>query len=236
MISVVETTTEEREQEIADMFNEIKPLLEEGHTYHRACLVVFGSTFVRSAKYKHVVEYGEKQGYSKKLASLRRRYWKGSPSKPSKKSKYGIVHLGLTKRRFYLTGYSWTYSFVDSDGKQRVIYRGDLLELRKAVESKGLSWVVDDVNKAKESYELNKRMHKNARKGLNKNKTGVLYVSKSKCIRCRQKYTWQYYVHNSEKCAHISSTNPQGLKQKVLDKGLEWIVVDEEKARSNGLL
>lgn len=69
MITVIETTTSERKQEIINLFNEIKPYLDNGYSYMNA-LITIGkiSPKVRNSAYnygwyKEVVKYGESQGY-----------------------------------------------------------------------------------------------------------------------------------------------------------------------------
>ena len=65
---VIEMNTQEREQEIIDLFEAIKPLLDEGYTYNKALRKVKNLTSLNTnnAWYRNVIEYGESQGYSKK--------------------------------------------------------------------------------------------------------------------------------------------------------------------------
>ena len=74
-MKVIEMTTAEREQEIVDLFNEIKPLLDKGCTYNKALRRVknLSSLNTNNAWYKNVIKYGESQGYPKEEYSYKRR-------------------------------------------------------------------------------------------------------------------------------------------------------------------
>ena len=69
-MNVICQSTSEREKEIRDLFNEIKPLLDEGYSYHASVMKVKGIThkkytLANLSWYKWLVEYGETQGYPK---------------------------------------------------------------------------------------------------------------------------------------------------------------------------
>ena len=66
-IRVIEMSTAEREQETIDLFNKIRPLLDQGYTYNRAIRKVRNITALNTnnAWYRNVIEYGESQGYPK---------------------------------------------------------------------------------------------------------------------------------------------------------------------------
>ena len=55
------------------------------------------------------------------------------------------------------------------------------------------------------------------------NKTGFYRVS-----RCRDKY--QYCYTQDKKRKTIVANNIKDLKEKVISKGLEWAIIDSEKA------
>ena len=53
--------------------------------------------------------------------------------------------------------------------------------------------------------------------------TGLYRVSKTKCRRCKQGFTWMYRYYDKDGKRHnISSTNLDNLKERVLSKGLDW--------------
>lgn len=57
-----------------------------------------------------------------------------------------------------------------------------------------------------------------------KNKTGFYRVQKHKKKECKQGFIYKYrYFDENHKRKSISSIDLDKLKQKVLDKGLEWI-------------
>lgn len=69
MIKVIEQTTEERNLEIKKNFDLIKPYLDKGYTYTKACIEVgLGSNRNCSNMrwFKDLREYGELHGYSYK--------------------------------------------------------------------------------------------------------------------------------------------------------------------------
>ena len=68
MITVITQTTAEREQEIIDLFNLIKPLLDEGMIYSNAIKVLCKNknmSFNRfqDAWFRDLIAYGESHGY-----------------------------------------------------------------------------------------------------------------------------------------------------------------------------
>lgn len=67
----------------------------------------------------------------------------------------------------------------------------------------------------------------------NKTTTGLFRVSKQIDSRYAKGYGWkyQYYNENGKRQSLMSTTLP-ALKEKVLSKGLEWIILDEEKAKA----
>ena len=66
-ITVISQTTAERRQETIDLFNEIKPYLDDGYSYTSA-LIKIGRTqkknrVYQQAWFRELKEYGESQGY-----------------------------------------------------------------------------------------------------------------------------------------------------------------------------
>lgn len=69
MITVIEQTTEERNNETKTLFEQIRPLLDQGYGYNSA-LIKIGkipresrSGYYRQGWYRDLKEYGESQGY-----------------------------------------------------------------------------------------------------------------------------------------------------------------------------
>lgn len=76
-----------------------------------------------------------------------------------------------------------------------------------------MGWKPTDEEKKKQSELMSNKM----------STTGLYRVSKSKCRRCKQGFTWMYRYHDKDGKRHnISSTNLDKLKERVLSKGLEW--------------
>ena len=73
------------------------------------------------------------------------------------------------------------------------------------------------------------------RKNLSKslNKTGFFRVTQEKNKGCKKGFIWvySYYTKRGERQSRISSTSLHRLKERVLAKGLEWFIIDEEKAK-----
>ena len=67
----------------------------------------------------------------------------------------------------------------------------------------------------------------------NKTTTGFFRVSKQIDSRYAKGYAWKYqYYDENGKRQLLMSTTILALKEKVLSKGLEWTVLDEEKAKA----
>ena len=69
-ITVISQTTAEREAETIKLFNQIKPLLDNGYSYSRAvrevCNIPPRTNMASSSWYKSLIRYGETQGYLRK--------------------------------------------------------------------------------------------------------------------------------------------------------------------------
>lgn len=62
------------------------------------------------------------------------------------------------------------------------------------------------------------------------NSTGFFRVSKFPCEKCQNGFTWIYQWYEAGKKKSIYSVDLNELKKKVLNKGLDWIVINKEKA------
>ena len=68
MITVVCQSTSERQKETEELFQEIKPYLDEGFTYNQSLVKVGKITAnthlnIKTGWFRHLVEYGKSQGY-----------------------------------------------------------------------------------------------------------------------------------------------------------------------------
>lgn len=72
-ITIVSQSTSERKQETVELFNQIKPLLDEGMIYTKAVKIVKGLpkeySLTRRAWYRELLNYGVSQGYDPKAYS-----------------------------------------------------------------------------------------------------------------------------------------------------------------------
>ena len=230
---MIQSTKQNSSRTIIELFNQIKPLLEQGHSYASAINMI-NPELTGTDTSKKIKEYGETQGYpisnySRRTQYLNRTIRKGRPNK------YGLYRVSLVKNPRYLTGYIWAYQYKE-DGRLKTISRSDLTELRKVVEAQNLEWKVTDLEKAGKSYELNRHLQKNARSSKNQNTSGIYRVTKAACKKCRQGFIWQYSNKSKGKNIYLNSLTLNGLKEKVLAISEEWIVLDEETARENGLI
>ena len=65
------------------------------------------------------------------------------------------------------------------------------------------------------------------------NTSGILNVTKNKDKKYTQGFKWsfQYFDNRRRRC--LTSTDLNKLKEKVLEKGLKWIILDEEMAKAS---
>ena len=93
-------------------------------------------------------------------------------------------------------------------------------QLEKKVKENGLEWkIIDETIPPVED------------KITTKNTSGFYKVSKQKCKSCSKGYRWRYTYKKEGKTKEITSTNLNKLKEKVLEKNLEWKIVDEDNAK-----
>lgn len=133
-------------------------------------------------------------------------------------------------------GFSYRYTYpIESGGnsKRRKIMSVDIEKLEKKVIEKGLEWIVLDEKQALRTIEESRIINT---KNNKQHSTGVFRVIKHFDKTLKQGFDWRYQDFRGGNVTYISSVTPADLKEKVLSKGLEWIVVDKEKAKMNGLL
>ncbi len=74
------------------------------------------------------------------------------------------------------------------------------------------------------------KLSRRIKKSLNNNSTGFFRVGKRFDKRYCDGFIWVYQFGYKGKQKQILSTNLLKLKEKVIAKGLEWIIIDEDKA------
>lgn len=63
--------------------------------------------------------------------------------------------------------------------------------------------------------------------------SGILYVHKNNCKKCRQGYIWIYRKIKNKKRYEKQSVNLRKLKQKVINDNYPWEILDKEKAKQS---
>ena len=94
---------------------------------------------------------------------------------------------------------------------------------------------IGDAQRGEKHHYYGKELPDDLRKKMSKTKTssGFFRVFKKDTNQFKQGYCWiySYYKEGEKKQTQISSIDLLKLKQKVLSKGLEWFIIDEEKAK-----
>ena len=136
----------------------------------------------------------------------------------------GFYRVSKCKRDDVKVGYVYTYKYRKK-GKVCLIQSANLKVLEKKVKDKNCEWKILDKDKAESTLESNindlkKHGWRNA-----KNKTGFYRVSKVKDEKLVQGFTYLYQYRINGKHKAISCKTIDGLKEKVIGKGLEWKVL-----------
>lgn len=139
--------------------------------------------------------------------------------------------FSVTRENYNNTSTKWVYSYP-SKGHLRRIKSPSLRNLRKMVEKVGLPWMVVDLQKASEAYDIDKKRedeknrHRNANLRIGAYKvgiSGVRYVNKSG-------NRWAYVVYRKgNKRKVYTATTLKKLEKRVTSLGFPWKVVDQEK-------
>lgn len=72
---------------------------------------------------------------------------------------------------------------------------------------------------------------KTSKPSFRRNKYGLFRVCKVVNNRCRNDSIWKYTFRKNYKSHAVTATNLIRLKERVLDKNLPFIIIDEELAR-----
>ena len=125
-------------------------------------------------------------------------------------------------------GFRWNYTYRENN-KYKTLSSVDIFKLKEKVLSKGLDWIIVNEEIAEETF---KKASKQYNESLYKNhKTGILGVYKSKKKDVVQGFIWSYDYKVDGKKKTITSVDLNKLKEKIRNKGLDWIVVNEEQAK-----
>lgn len=154
----------------------------------------------------------------------------------------GYYRVSMIKDKKIKQGFYWEYDYY-KDGIKKSIKYNNLIELKKRVLNEGLDWMIINKANAQRSDEINYKYeymrNQNLKLGYDgvggaKNKTGYFRVHKSKKKDSKQGFTWVYkYYDDNKKPKEITSVDLNKLKIKVVDKGLEWKIINEENAQKS---
>ncbi|WP_405286592.1 hypothetical protein [Methanobrevibacter sp.] len=74
-IKVIEQNTNERNQQTIQLFQKIKPYLDEGHSFTRALTICGYKVYnYKSGWFKHLIDYAKTQGYDYNEMRGRRKF------------------------------------------------------------------------------------------------------------------------------------------------------------------
>ena len=138
----------------------------------------------------------------------------------------GILNVCKYHTENCTQGFSWSYWYYE-DSQQKHISSIDLLRLKEKVLDKGLEWIIVNEELANKSLEESSI---NTKKKYKNHSTGILRVYPQCIDKTNQRFKWNYTYRENNKYKTLSSVDIFKLKEKVLRKGLEWIIVNEEIA------
>ena len=97
---------------------------------------------------------------------------------------------------------------------------------------------ISEALKGENNPMLGKKHSKETRKKISEaqNTTGFYRVYKQKNNRCKQGFIWRYQYFLDSKRKSIKSVDLKKLEKKVRKEGLEWEILDDEKAKQSLLL
>lgn len=89
----------------------------------------------------------------------------------------------------------------------------------------------DNSNEKNPMYGKTHKDESKLKMSLKKSSTGIFRVHKRNEPQVSKGYAWFYEFRNGECRKTFSSVSLKKLKDKIIGKGLEWIVLDETKAK-----
>ena len=193
----------------------------------------------------------------KKLSDNNARYWQGekrsgetrkkiSESTSKTQNTTGFYRVCKNKNNVCKQGFVWVYRFYHNNKRYR-LSSVSLSQLENKVEAQGLAWEIIDEEKAQKSLEEDKKYKKKTswnegkprsleqKKKMSKarNTTGFYRVCKHKDNQCKQGFIWRYRYSLDSKQKSITAVDLKTLEKKVKKEGLEWEILDDEKAKQS---
>lgn len=143
----------------------------------------------------------------------------------------GIHRVKKRKKESILQGFLWTY-MIKRKGDKIEFSSTDLNNLKEKVLKNKLEWKIIDEDSAIKSFNENQQNLEKFGFSTNKNKTGIYRVYKSKS-RSKQGFYWVFTQKINKKSFNFSSADLRKLKQKVIENGFEWRVIDKKLAKKS---
>lgn len=138
------------------------------------------------------------------------------------KNKTGFMNVSKNKSSNCRQGFYYEYTYTTTDNKRKSFSSTDILKLKEKVLSHGLDWEILDKKKADETMRNNL--------SLRSTNTGFYKVTKTPHKTSKTGHHFRY-VWMEKGCSHqISSVNLATLRDRVVDAGLKWKIIDEELA------
>jgi hypothetical protein len=109
--------------------------------------------------------------------------------------------------------------------------RQHMLGDRNPMKSKEARLKLSQSRKGKDYLSAEQRYNKTKVQAERHNVLGLFRVSKVVCTQCNSNYRYYYNYQNNGKKIGFTSINLLKLKNKVIENGFEWCVVNEDRAR-----
>lgn len=201
-------------------------------TYKNGYNLTWGGEFAISKSPEIAKKIGQKRKgikHSEETKQKLKKYWEKHKRCGEKHPMYGKHHSEETKEKIRQSLLGTKHS---EETKQK------MSDSHKGKKMSGECYK-KTIKRLKENHPALGRhqpLEERINRGKHRNKTGVFKVSKDKDYTTKQGFLWRYDYSIGGKIKHIRRVNPNDLKETVLEKGLEWIVIDEVKAMENGLI
>lgn len=141
----------------------------------------------------------------------------------------GYYKVHKTKSDSVSIGYLFLYMISYETNK--TLSSRSILELEKKVKENNLPWEILDKAKADKTLQQNLKDLNTPKAKYPRNKTGYYNVYKEKINTGIQDYTWIYsYIEHGKK-VQIRRWDLNELREEILNSGLKWEIIDEEKAK-----
>ena len=160
-----------------------------------------------------------------KMSENNARYWQGKTLSTKTKRKMSEAHKGKTLSKEIRK----KMSEARKGKKMTEETRKKMSEANKGE---------NNPNYGKTPWNKEKTLSDETRKKMSevRNTTGFYRVTKRKNNSCKQGFTWCYQYHVNSQRKSISSIDLKKLEKKVRKEGLEWEILDDEKAKQSLLL